>query len=180
MTLLDPAPRPPLIAPATYRQERRRLALEDRRAALLATLAHVREVLVHADAIVARGWVQEEWYVTRDASGRERAWGLAAAAVRPETVTRSCLLGAVVLAAGGFEAVTGKPVRRSVEALWHAFARPLDERVDWCPPAAVYGGRVRDLTRWNDAPHTTRDAVRDLLVRGQDVLARERERVLAA
>lgn len=179
MTLLKPASGLPLLAPAAGRRERRRLAMEDRRAALLATLAHVREVLGVADDVVARGWVQEEWYVTRDASGRSWAHGLAAASIRPETVTHACLVGAVVLAAGGPEAATAQPVRGSVEALWNALSRRTEEPVDWCPPAVVYGGHVRDLTRWNDSPRTTRDDVRALLSRGQDLVARERERLLS-
>lgn len=178
MTLLRPAARSPLLPPASARAERRRLALEDRRAALLATLAHVREVLVAADGVVASGWVQGALYVSRDASGRERACCVATAAVRPETVTRSCLVGAVVLAAGGPEAASAQPARRSIEALWHALARGESDPVDWCPPAVVHGGRVRDLARWNDDPRTSRDDVRALLAGGRAVVARERERVL--
>jgi hypothetical protein len=180
MTLIRPTTSRPLLAPPTDRAERRRLADEDRRGSMLATLARVREVLAGADPIVARGWVQEAWYVTRDASGREWAFGLPAASVRVETVTNSCLVGAVVLAAGGPEAATTQPAGRAIEALWHALHRREDEPVDWCPPTVVHGGHVRDLTRWNDSPWTSQAEVRSLLARGQDVVARERERVLLA
>lgn len=180
MTLIRPTTVPRLLAPPADRRERRRLALEDRRGALLAALARVRDVLTGADAIVAAGWVQEAWYVVRDASGREWAFGTAAASAPVEAVTRSCLVGAVVLAAGGPEAATGQPARRGVEALWHALCRREDEPVDWCPPMVVHGGHVRDLTRWNDSPRTSQAAVHALLAGGQGLVARERERVLRA
>src|SRR4051812_48942998 len=179
MTILRPTTRPPLLAPSADRRERRRLALEDQRGADLATLAAVRDVLVAADGIVATGWVQEALFVVRDASGGERALA-SAASVRVETVTRACLVGAIVLAAGGPEAATTRPVRRGVEAVWHALYRREEELVDWCPATVVHGGHVRDLARWNDSPRTSQADVRALLGRGQDVVARDRERVLQA
>jgi hypothetical protein len=180
MTLIRPTTVPGLLSPPPDRRERRRLALEDRRGRVLAALAGVREVLTRADAIVAAGWVQEAWFVVRDASGAEWALGTAAPSLRVESVTRACLVGAVVLAAGGPEQATGQPARRGVAALWHALYRQEEDPVDWCPPAVVHGGRVRDLTRWNDSPWTSQAGVRALLARGQDVVARERERVLSA
>jgi hypothetical protein len=179
MTLLRPASRLPLLAPPAERRERRRLAEEDRRGAMLAALARVREVLEGADALVAAGWVQDAWYVTRDASGREWAYGSAAAAVRVETITGACLVGAVVLAAGGPESAATPPARRSIEALWHALHRRADEPVDWCPATVIHAAHVRDLTRWNDGPRTSQESVRALLARGRDVVALERERLRA-
>jgi hypothetical protein len=180
MTLIRPAGRAPLLASPSDRRERRRLVQEDRRGAMLATLAGVRDVLAAADPILARGWVQEAWYVSRDSAGREWAFGLPSASVRVEAVTRSCLVGAVVLAAGGPEAIATQPAGRAVEALWHALHRREDEPVDWCPPAVVHGGRLRDLVRWNDSPWASQGSARSLLASGQDVVARERERVLLA
>jgi hypothetical protein len=180
MTLLRPAPRLPLPGTASDRRERRRLVLEDRRGALLATLASVREVLVGADAVVTAGWAQEALYVSRDGSGREWACVVASPSIRVEAVTRACLVGAVVLAAGGPEVATGQPARRSIEAVWHALARREHEPVDWCPPAVVHARRVRDLARWNDSPRRSVEEVHALLQAGQRIVARERERVLAA
>lgn len=180
MTLMRPTTRLPVLAPRAEREERRRLAQEDRRGAMLATLARVREVLAATDPIVARGWVQEAWYVTRDASGHEWAFGLPSPSLRVETVERSCLVGAVILAAGGTDSVGTQPLGRAIEALWHALHRREDEPVEWSPPTVIHSGHIRDLTRWNDSPWTSQGGVRSLIERGQDVVARERERVLAS
>jgi hypothetical protein len=180
MTLIRPTGRLPLLPSPSDRRERRRLAQEDRRGAMLATLARVRDVLVDADPIVARGWVQEAWYVSRDTSGQEWAFGVPTGSVGLETITRSCLVGAVVLAAGGPDAAASPPASRAIEALWHALHRRVDEPVDWRPPAVVHGGHVRDLIRWNDSPWTSQASVRFLLAQGRDVVARERERLLTA
>jgi hypothetical protein len=171
MTLLQDVGLAPLLDPS--RQERRRLRRIDRETAARATLVRVREVLEDAAGIVDAGWLQEAWFGVRDATGREWAIGSAAAAtVDAATVTRACLVGAIVLAAGGPATAQPARARRGIEAVWHALQDDPGP-VRWCPGPVVGGAHVRDLTLWNDRPGRTPDEVRALLARGSAVAAAE-------
>ena len=140
------------------RDRRRAAAHAGRVAAARAELHGVLEVLVAARALLARGWVQGTWSAVQPrpvvGPGQDRAG-----------VQRStCLVGAVVVAAGGRAAVGGQPAQRSLDLLWHTLHRATDPGpVRWCPGPALRTLQVQDLTRWNDAAGRSPQEVRGLL-----------------
>jgi hypothetical protein len=154
-----PAARPGPPGRRGARQRRRAAARADRTAAARAELHGVLDVLVEARAVLGRGWVQGTWSAVRPlavaaAPGQERAGAQPAA----------CLVGAVVLAAGGRAAVRGQPAQRSLDLLWHTLHRATDPGpVRWCPAPALRTLQVQDLTRWNDTSGRSLEEVRALL-----------------
>lgn len=151
MTLQVYAPTP-LPVRTRRRGERRRLARHDVLSARLAELARIEELLVSAHAIVGEGWVQHAWFRYRDSEDRVRlatVHDLGRMAGRP--VVGACLVGAEVQAGGGPHAATSQLVARSLDLTWHTL-RDAAGAVEWCPAPPVRQARVRDLTRWNDAP----------------------------
>jgi hypothetical protein len=116
-------------------------------------------VLEDARAVIARGWVQDRWFVCRPTPA-------------------ACLVGAVLHAArqGG----PGDPVVKAGPALDHLWDAWQESRglggtgiAGWAAPRELRMARVRDLTRWNDQPGRTRDEVLRLvdLAAGRAVMA---------
>jgi hypothetical protein len=158
MSLLD---RPRIDLPlAGDRRERRRLAAIDRLAAHRALLVGTADALQSADRLLGRGWLQGRWFAWRDADGHDLVAGSAGAHTAPlDEVTAACLVGALVVGAGG----AASPVLRpSVEATWHALRRS-DGPIDWVRSPAVGEMHVRELTSWNDRPGRDPGEVRGLL-----------------
>ncbi|WP_138759186.1 DUF6197 family protein [Modestobacter altitudinis] len=154
-----PAARPGPPGRRGARQRRRAAARAGRAAARRAELHGIREVLVEARAVLGRGWVQGTWTTAPPLAavagpGPERAGAQAAV----------CLVGAVVLAAGGRAAVRGQRAQRSLDLLWHTLHRATDPGpVRWCPAPALRTLQVQDLTRWNDTSGRSLEEVRALL-----------------
>jgi hypothetical protein len=146
------------------RRERARLAGRDRRSAHLAELHHIGRLARDASALVEAGWVQNAWFSCRDVDGRRHsvtAYGLDLLAGRP--VVGGCLVGAIVQAGGGLEAVSTQLVQRTLDLTWHTLAVGGREPVRWCPAPAVRMQHLRELTRWNDRPARSRQDVIGLL-----------------
>jgi hypothetical protein len=142
----------PLSVRTRRRDERRRLARHDVLSARLAELTRIEGLLVAAQAIVGEDWVQHAWFRYQDTEGRTRlatAHDLGRMTGRP--VVGACLVGAEVQAGGGVGAATSQLVARSLDLTWHTL-RDACGVVEWCPSPPVRQARVRDLTRWNDAP----------------------------
>ncbi len=162
------------------RRERRRLVALDRLAAHRALLVATADALEAADGLVGRGWLQDHWLAWRDADGHDRVAGPAGADTAPlAEVTAACLVGALVVGAGG----AASPVlRSSVEATWHAL-RGKAGPVDWIRSPAVGERHVRELTSWNDRPGRSAPEVRALLAAATGVvdahLATSAERLAA-
>jgi hypothetical protein len=152
---------------ARDRRERRRLAAIDRLAAQRALLVRTADALHAADRVVAGGWLQDRWFAWSDAEGRECVAGSAGAHTVPlEAVTAACLVGALVVGAGGAASAV---LRSSVEATWHALHRSAGP-VDWVRSPAVAEMHVRELTAWNDRPGRDAGQVRALLAGGRSVV----------
>ena len=145
------------------RAARQRLRRVDALSAQLAQLLAIRTLLEDATEIVRGGWIQGAWFAV-DVGGRTRA--LTAPEIRLTTdhpVTGACLVGAVVQAGGGPEAVRSQPVQRALDLVWHSLREDSGQRVRWCPGPPARMLHVVDLTHWNDAPERTRDDVVELL-----------------
>jgi hypothetical protein len=141
------------------RQRRRAAEQADRAAAARAELYGIREVLVAARALLGRGWVQGTWYAPQP-----RAAGTAPVEGGADAQPSACLVGAVVLAAGGRAAVRGQRTQRSLDLLWHTLHRATDPGpVRWSPAPALRTLQVQDLTRWNDTSGRSVEEVRALL-----------------
>lgn len=162
------------------RQERNRLVAADMRAAHLAELHHIRELVADAAAIVDTGWVQHGWFAYRDERGHEHVVTAATAYLlgdRP--IVGACLVGAVVEAGGGLGQVHSQPVQRTLDLTWHTLFGWPGSRVRWCPAPAERAAHLRDLTRWNDAADRRPSDVTDLLAATGRAAAAEIERVRA-
>jgi hypothetical protein len=144
------------------RARRRDAARAARTAAARAELHGILGVLVQARALLGQGWVQGTWFAVRPAGQPDAAD--APGPTRTGAPPATCLVGAVVLAAGGRSAVRAQPTQRSLDLLWHTLHRAGDPGpVRWCPAPALRTLQVQDLTRWNDAPGRTVDQVVALL-----------------
>ena len=155
-------------------RRRRAERLERRRARHLALLGDLQLMLSDARSIVDESWVQEAWFRYTAADGSERlAAGGWASRVHPEQITGACLVGAIVLAAGGPEAAGSDIVRSAVDVAWHVLHRRDDETIDWTPDPTSRLFNVRDLTRWNDAPERSADDVSGLLLTAERLVSRE-------
>lgn len=185
MTLDITTRRTPQLPPAGHRsrwrerrQDRQRLAAEDRRAAHLAELHHIRALVADAHTVIAAGWVQHGWFTYRDDHGRNRtvtAQNLKWIADRP--ATGACLVGAIVQAGGGVAAEHTQPVRRALDLTWRTLYGDEREPIDRCPAPPVRAARVRELTCWNDHPDRTRAEVTALLCRVGQAAGAEIERL---
>jgi hypothetical protein len=146
------------------RRENRRLACQDAVARRLAELHHIRVLLEEALAVVDVGWVQHAWFAVVDEDGREcrlTTYEIHRAAERP--LSGACLVGGIVHAGGGLEAVHTQLVQRTLDLTWHTLHESAHRPVRWCPSPAVRAAHVRDLTRWNDHPQRTQQEVAGLL-----------------
>lgn len=129
------------------RRLRARLAEQDRLAAQRAELRSIGQLLDDAATVVDAGWVQHGWS-TAGAGG---------------SVSRACVVGAIVHAAGGPAAVRSQLVQRTLDLTWHTLYNEPHQPVRWCPAPAVRLAHVRDLTRWNDQSERTAAQVTALL-----------------
>jgi hypothetical protein len=146
------------------RPELRRLARRDDLLARLAELHHIRALLEDTAVVVSGGWIQGAWLAVLDPQGRQHdltAPHLHLATGRP--VVGACLVGGIVLAAGGPATAHSQLVQRTLDLTWHTLHEDQREPVRWCPSPDVRSAHVRDLTRWNDHPTRTSDDVLALL-----------------
>jgi hypothetical protein len=151
------------------RDRRRAAARAGRAAAARAELHGVLEILVAARAQLGRGWVQGTWSAPQPLDAVAEPGQARSVAQRS-----TCLVGAVVLAAGGRAAVGGQPAQRSLDLLWHTLHRATDPGpVRWCPAPTLRTLQVQDLTRWNDAAGRSPEEVRGLLDAAIGRLTRE-------
>ena len=145
------------------RAERLRLRRLDALSAQLAQLHAIRGLLEQAAEIVRGGWIQGAWFAV-DVGGRTRAVSAPELGLtRDHPVTGACLVGAVVQAGGGPEAVRSQPVQRALDLVWHSLREDAGQPVRWCPGPPARMMHVLDLTHWNDAPDRTRGDVVGLL-----------------
>jgi hypothetical protein len=154
---LASAPRP------AARAERRRLARHDAASARLAELQAIGDLLADAGALLAHGWVQHAWFAVATPRGERLLTAHEVRHVYAYPVTRACLAGSVVLAAGGPDQADTQLVQRTLDLVWHAHRDDLEPPAGLCPAPPVRAQRLRDLTRWNDAPSRTQDHVLGLL-----------------
>lgn len=158
------------------RAARRRLRRVDALSAQLVQLHVIRTLLEQAVEIVRGGWIQGAWFAV-DVDGRTRA--VTAPTLHLTTdhpVTGACLVGAVVQAGGGPDAVRSQPVQRALDLVWHSLREDAGQRVRWCPGPPVRMMHVLDLTHWNDAPDRTRGEVVQLLQSSLTTADAQRER----
>jgi hypothetical protein len=149
-------------------RQRRRLQAQDRRSARLAELHYVEVVAYDAERIVLAGWTQHTWYTTVDRPAIQRASDPQLEPQFPAIgcaapFDRACLVGAIVHAAGGPDAVRSQLTQRTLRLTWHTLFRPARQLVAWCSPPDIRAAEVRDLTRWNDTPARRVSDVVDLL-----------------
>jgi hypothetical protein len=161
------------------RRERRRLAELDRLAAHLTDLERIRRVVGRAAAVVAAGWVQDGWFATLDARGRERVVGGGVRLRADRPVVGACLVGAIVQGGGGPGAAATQPVQRALDLTWHALRGDPARPVRWCPGPRARALHVLELTRWNDDPRRTRAEVTGLLRAADGLAGQEVERTRA-
>ena len=145
------------------RAERRRLRQHDALSGRLAELHAIRALLEKATEVVEGGWVQGAWFTVSTAGGERdvTAYDLRLAEDRP--VTGACLVGAVVLAAGGPTTVRSQLVQRTLDLVWHALREDPDRPVRWCPGPRARMMQVLELTHWNDAPGRRQGEVVEML-----------------
>lgn len=188
MSIVDTAVRPVRTARERRlerRSERRRLKRLDAVTARLAELHHARDLLERAAKTVRHGWVQGAWFVVADGDRTRAVTAYDLDLVAGREVTGACLVGAVVHAGGGPDAVKSQPVQRTLDLAWHALRENPERQVRFCPGPAVRTMHVLELTYWNDTPGRTRDEVVRLLERAgrtaeaQAAWCREEQAVLA-
>jgi hypothetical protein len=185
VSLLDVRHAP--LAGRQSRRERRRLRralrAQDRLSARLAELHSIEALLGEAAHVVERGWMQHGWFAYVDPSGVRRiVTGCTPRITRrlsPEQVVTTCLVGAIVHAAGGPSQAHSQLVQRTIDLTWHASFRGAHEPIRWCPPAVERAGHVMDLVRWNDRPGRASDEVAALLRRTRVLARTEAERTKA-
>ena len=156
-------------------RQRRRLAAEDRRAARLAELHHIRAVLGDAGTVVRAGWTQKTLYACVDDRNRRRPVD-----PRDERFDEACLVGAVVHAAGGPDAARSQLAQRTLDLIWHTVYRGPDHPVTGHPAPGIRAARVLDLARWNDRRGRARADVLDLLSAAAVVAEHEARRLRPA
>jgi len=159
------------------RRERRRLACQDRLGAQLAELTQIRDLVADARKVVAAGWVQDAWFVSRDEHGNHRTVGvLRARRMESLPVDRACLVGAILHASGGVAKADTQLVQRTFDLTWHALNRDDHEPVRWCPAPPLRVQQLRDLVSWNDQAVRTSADVEALLRSAERVAEAEVER----
>ncbi len=179
-TVIAPLDQPTRSGRRERRAERRRLERHDALSSQLAELHEIRALLEQAAEVVSGGWVQGAWFTVGSATSRRTvtAYDVRLAVDRP--VIGACLVGSVVQAAGGPATVRSQLVQRTLDLLWHALREDPGRPVQWCPGPSTRMMRVRELTRWNDAPGRAQREVVDLLLAGRQTADAQRDRCLTA
>jgi hypothetical protein len=135
-------------------------------------LEGARALLERARALIARGWVQDAFYVVRSRSGETRPvspFGLLL--LTRSDVVGACLVGAVAHAAGSVDRRDRRgQAAVAVDTLWQTLAEDPAAEVELAGLAdaahpAARAARVRELARWNDEPTRSREDVLGLLDR---------------
>lgn len=134
----------------------------------LARLEEVRGVLEEARDILARGWVQDDFFLVVDRRGRiVPADPLHLGLMPAGSVVGACLVGALVHGARTLDPrLRDAGHLAAVDAAWEALQEVQSGEAGATRPAsspAQRAGRVRDLTRWNDAPGRSQGEVLRLL-----------------
>jgi hypothetical protein len=136
-------------------------------------LGEARSMLERAHALIADCWVQDAFYVVRDAQGALRPvspFGLLL--TTRDDVAGACLVGAVAHASSTVDRRERRaPAATAVDMLWSELADRHPDAVAgtgvlpaWDDPhPGARAARVRDLARWNDDPRRSRDDVLGLL-----------------
>lgn len=149
--------------PEPAERERRRLERLD----------EARAMLEQAHATIAECWVQDAFYVVRDAEGDLRPvspFGLLMMSRRD--VAGACLVGAVAHASSTVDRRDRRgPAAIAVDTLWAELAERQPDAVTgsgvlplWEDPhPGARAARVRDLARWNDDSRRDKDEVLSLL-----------------
>jgi hypothetical protein len=163
MHALVTAHRPTREPASPPRGERRRLARCDAVAVRLAELHAIGALLSEAAAVVGSGWVQNAWFAVATPRGERLLTAHQVRQIYVYPVTRACLAGSIVLAAGGPDQAPTQLVQRTLDLTWHALRDDLEPPAVLCPSPPVRTMRLLDLTRWNDAPGRTRTDVINLL-----------------
>jgi hypothetical protein len=162
------------------RRERRELRERDRRSAKLAELHHIDALLGQASGVIDHGWMQHGWFAYTDAAGvSHTVTACSPYAVRTishEQVIATCLVGAIVHAAGGPSTARSQLVQRTLDLTWHALFREDHEAIRWCPSPVERAGHVSDLAHWNDHPARVSGDVTSLLRRARVLAYAEQER----
>jgi hypothetical protein len=140
-TLMALSPDPVDARPAT-RAERGRLA----------ELHDIQALLSDAASIIGSGWVQNAWFAVATPRGERLLTAHGVRHVYAYPVTRACLAGSIVLAAGGPDQARTQLVQRTLDLTWHALRDDPEPPAVLCPSPPVRTLRLLDLTRWNDAP----------------------------
>ena len=144
--------------------------------AQLAQLQTIRTLLEQAIETVRGGWLQGAWFAV-DVGGSSRAvTGPELRLTVDHPVTGACLVGAIVQAGGGPQAVRSQPVQRALDLVWHTLREDSQDPVRWCPGPRARMMHVLELTHWNDAPDRTRGDVVGLLRSSVATTYTQRER----
>jgi hypothetical protein len=123
-------------------------------------------VLDAARVVIARGWLQDAWYALQGPDGQRRM-------LTPTRLVRldhsqvvgACLVGAVLHGAWQ-HSPRSEQASPAIDALWQTLYGGGDGGpIGPVSSPPVRAARVRDLTRWNDERHRTRDEVLGLLDR---------------
>jgi len=173
----------------TYRTERlsrrdrtrlrRELRDRDRASAKLAELHAIDSLLADATHIIERGWLQHGWFTYDDQSGTSHTVTCYSRRIERTVdlgqVTSTCLVGAIVHAAGGPSQARSQLVQRTIDVTWHAAFRGQHQQVRWSPSPPERAGHVIDLAHWNDQPERTATETLSLLGRARGLAAAEAE-----
>jgi hypothetical protein len=163
------------------RRRRRALREQDRRSAKLAELRQIDALLLDAETVIERGWIQHAWFAYDDPSGTRHAVTTYSGRGLPvDRVAATCLVGAIVHAAGGPGLARSQLVQRTIDLTWHALYRNEHDAVRLSCPQVERAGHVFDLARWNDRPGRDAHDVTVLLDRARAIAQAERDRTQAA
>jgi hypothetical protein len=120
-------------------------------------------VLSATRGVIARGWVQNTWYVLESPAGpRSARQRFFPSRFDHRRVVEACLVGAVMQ---GAWQLSPRPeyAYPAIDALWQTLfgieAAGDADPVGPMTPPLVRAARVRDLTTWNDRDHRTKEDV---------------------
>ena len=168
-SLVSASPGSTSVPAPLSRAERRMLARYDAVAVRRAELHAIGELLSGAAAVVGSGWVQNAWFAVATPRGERLLTAHQVKQVYVYPVTGACLAGSIVLAAGGPDQAPTQLVQRTLDLTWYTLRDDPEPPALLCPSPPVRTMRLRDLTRWNDAPGRSRAEVTDLLRSARDL-----------